>query len=110
MEFYSYHGCFDEESAIGTNFRVNVRLETDTSAAQMSDNISDTVNYLEVYQVVKHQMSIPSHLLEHVADRIASSILFAFIPVSKVWVTVTKLNPPLGGQMYGVSVSIEKAR
>lgn len=110
MEFYAYHGCFAEESKIGTRFRVNLRLEVDTSLAQVSDSIDDTVNYLSVYQAVKSEMMKPSHLLEHVADRIASRVLGDFAGVMHVWVKVTKLNPPLGGKMEGVSLTIDKRR
>ena len=49
MHFYAHHGCFAEEQAIGTHFRLDVSYETDTSCAQLSDNIADTVSYLEVY-------------------------------------------------------------
>lgn len=110
MQFYAFHGCFDEEQKIGTPFRVDLRLQVDTSVAQHSDNINDTVNYLSVYQTVKQQMMIASHLLEHVADRIASRILDQFVGVEHVQVKISKLNPPLGGQMDCVSLIIEKKR
>ncbi len=110
MEFYAFHGCFAEESEIGTRFRVNLRYEVDTSRAQLSDNINDTISYMDVYQTVKNQMMQSSHLLEHVAERIASAVLEEYQPVTAVSVKVTKLNPPLGGQIAGVSVSISKQR
>lgn len=110
MRFYAHHGCFDQERTIGTNFRVDLAFETDTSKAEMSDDIADTVSYLDVYQVVKAQMQMPSHLLEHVARRVGEAILCDFAAVEWVKVTVHKLNPPLGGQMDSVSVAIELAR
>lgn len=110
MEFYAFHGCFAEEAAIGTNFSVDLRAELDTSLAQKTDSIDDTVSYLDIYQTVKRQMEIPSHLLEHVAERISTSVLDEFPAIQKIWVKVTKLNPPLGGKMKGVSLTIEKSR
>lgn len=106
MEFYAYHGCFAEEQAIGTHFRVNLRLWANTQQAEQSDDINDTVNYLEVYQVVKREMETPSHLLEHVAHRIGTAVKDAFAAIEQVEVTVEKLNPPLGGQMESVSVQL----
>ena len=106
MRFYAHHGCFEEERKIGTHFRVDMVFETDTSRAEVSDNIADTVNYLEVYQVVKREMEIPSHLLEHVARRIGEGVKQNFSSVDSVNVKVSKLNPPLGGQMESVSVEI----
>ena len=91
MHFYAYHGCFAEEQAIGTHFRLDVTYETDTSRAQQTDNIADTVSYLSVYQTIKREMQKPSHLLEHV-------------------VRVSKLAPPLGGELDAVTVEITKDR
>ena len=110
MDFYAFHGCFAEERHIGTRFRVNLRVELDTTKAQQSDCIEDTVNYLSVYQTVKKQMSIPSKLLEHVAERIAATLMEEYGQIIHVWVKVTKCHPPLGGQMEGVSLTIEKSR
>ena len=107
MEFYAYHGCFEEERKIGTWFNVDLSLEVDTSKAEKSDNLEDTVNYQAVYQVVKEQMMIPSHLLENVARRILDAVGKNFPAVSYAWVKVKKMNPPLGGVMDSVSVEIE---
>lgn len=106
MRFYAHHGCFEQERAIGTHFRVDLVLETDTSRAEVTDNIADTVNYLEVYQVVKKEMSRPSNLLEHVARRVGERVKNDFPSVTAVRVKVSKLNPPLGGQMESVSVEV----
>ena len=106
MRFYAHHGCFEQERAIGTHFRVDLVLETDTSRAEVTDNIADTVNYLEVYQVVKKEMSRPSNLLEHVARRVGERVKNDFSSVTAVRVKVSKLNPPLGGQMESVSVEV----
>lgn len=110
MDFYAFHGCFAEEQAIGTHFRVNVTFETDTSIAQQSDSIDDTVSYLDVYHTVEREMMKPSHLLEHVADRIGEAILQEYPNVETVTTKVYKLNPPLGGQLESVSVAVTKDR
>jgi dihydroneopterin aldolase len=110
MRFYAFHGCFEEERAIGTYFRVDTTLTADTSKAQTSDCLNDTVNYLSVYQTVKMEMEQPSKLLENVAERIATKILGLYPAVEHVLVKVSKLNPPLGGQLGAVSVAIEKYR
>lgn len=110
MYFYAFHGCFAEERAIGTRFRVDLTLETDTTKAQLTDNIADTVSYLDVYQTLKGEMMKPAHLLECVGDRIGERILQQYSAIDRVRVKVSKLNPPLGGQIESVSVEIIKDR
>lgn len=106
MRFYAHHGCFAEERVIGTHFLVDLTMEVDTSEAERSDNIADTVNYLEVYRTVKREMERPSNLLEHVARRVGESVRSEFPDTKNVVVKVSKLNPPLGGQMESVSVEV----
>ena len=110
MRFYAHHGCFEQEQVIGTHFRVDLLFTTDTAKAEVSDNIADTVSYLDVYQVVKAEMMQPSHLLEHVARRVGERVLVDFPTVDSVTVKVSKLNPPLGGQMDSVSVELSLNR
>lgn len=110
MRFYAHHGCFEQERAIGTHFRVDLAFTTDTSKAEVSDNIADTVSYLDVYQTVKREMRQPSNLLEHVARRVGEAVLADYPAVDEVTVRVYKLNPPLGGQMHSVSVELTLTR
>lgn len=108
MEFQAFHGCYELEQIVGNRFLVNLRLEADLSKAVKSDSIEDTINYLEVYQLVATQMSITSHILEHVAGRIIDTIYEHFPHVCKVSVKVSKLAPPLGGKIQSVSVTLSK--
>lgn len=106
MEYYAYHGCFDAERVVGTHFMVDLLMETDVESASKSDNLKETVNYLSVYQMVKQEMEVSSHLLEHVARRILESLHKNFPTVTYSEVTVSKLNPPLGGKLASVSVTL----
>ena len=108
MEFFAYHGCFKEEQIIGTKFNVDLFLETDTSVAEQSDNLSDTVNYLAVYQSVKDEMNTKSKLLEHVARRILNRVKQDFPSIVHARIKIKKLNPPLGGKMDFVSLELER--
>ena len=106
MEFYAYHGCFKEEQIIGTRFLLDLYLETDTTQAEKSDRLEDTVNYQEVYLLVKKEMEIKSKLLEHVGRRILDRIKERFPQVAKASLKISKMNPPLGGKMNNVSLTL----
>ena len=106
MEFYAYHGYYAEEQKIGTTFLVSVTLDVDFSSAKISDELTDTLNYELVYNILKEEMKTASKLLEHVAYRIREALTNHFPTVTGASVTVTKLNPPLGGKVKSASVTI----
>lgn len=97
LTFFAFHGVLLEERQQGNRFVVDLVLEADISRAVCTDNLSDTVNYAEVYEVVRREMAVPSQLLEHVCGRIATALLDAFAPLQRVRVSVTKRNPPIEG-------------
>lgn len=107
MEFFAYHGCFDEEQIIGTKFRVDLSFETNTQEAENSDELSKTIDYQSVFMMVKSEMQIKSKLLEYVGRRILNRLKSDFPEVETATVKVSKLNPPLGGKMDCVSVQLE---
>ncbi len=110
MEFFAYHGCFQEEQIIGTRFLVDVSLEADTHDAESSDNLKMTVNYQSVFLMIKDEMAIKSKLLEHVARRIVDRVFKDFPLVEEVAIKISKLNPPVGGKVGSVSFSLSENR
>lgn len=110
MEFYSYHGCFAEEKEIGTHFTVDFYFKNDTTRAEVSDDIHDTISYLDVYQLIKAEMAISSDLLEHIARRAVNRIFETYPDMSWAKFKIQKMNPPLGGKMKSVSFTLEESR
>jgi dihydroneopterin aldolase len=106
MEFHAFHGCFKEEQIIGTNFIVDLLIETDTSAPELTDELKDTLDYSKVYKIVKGEMEITAKLLEHVARRILNSLIKSFPQITFAGITLSKMNPPLGGKVERVSVTL----
>lgn len=106
MEFYAYHGYFDVERKVGTRFLIDVRIETDCVKAAASDNLADALNYQKIYTLVKKEMGIVSNLLEHVAGRILNEFKLQFPEIEKASVKISKMNPPMGGLIEKVSVTL----
>jgi len=102
MEFFSYHGCFREEQVIGAKFLLDLVIETDTSKAEISDHLADTINYTSLYQLVKDEMNKKSFLLEHVAKRIVDRLRGEFPQLEYIHLKISKINPPVGGKMKQV--------
>jgi len=106
IKLYAYHGCLDAEAKIGAEYIVDVIIETDFTEAAQTDDLTKTIDYVIVYNIVKNQMAIRSKLIEHVAKRILDSIKKKFTTLKKIEVKVTKLNPPMNGHVERVSVVV----
>lgn len=108
MEFYAYHGHFEEEQIVGNKFIVYLKMEVETQKASQSDNLKDAVNYQIAYNVIKEQMKYKSHLLEHIAGRILDALYNELDGIHKATVKISKLNPPMGGKIENVSVTMSR--
>ena len=74
MEFYAYHGCLEHEKKYGNTFGVDLWMDLNCEMAAKTDNLSDTLNYQEVYDIVKCEMDKPADLIEHVGHRITEAV------------------------------------
>ncbi len=108
MKFYAYHGHFAAEQIVGNNFEVYARIETNCSKAGESDNLDDALNYQAVYETIQKEMQIKSALLENVATRILDALYAEFPSIEKAKIKISKMNPPMGGEMERVSVTLER--
>ncbi|MCK9327388.1 MAG: dihydroneopterin aldolase [Bacteroidales bacterium] len=108
MEFYSFHGCYEEERIVGNRFIVDLEMEADCTLPATSDRIKDALNYQVAYKLVKEQMQEKSYLLEHLAARILDTLFAHFEQLERATVKVTKLNPPMGGKIGAVSVELSR--
>lgn len=104
---FSYHGCLEEEAKIGSNYRTDLKIKTNLTPSALSDNLLDTVDYVLLNHIVVTEMAIRANLLEHVAYRIKQRIIAEIPSVLSVKISVSKLNPPIGGDVQAVSVVLD---
>ena len=107
---YSFHGCLKEESVIGSDYLVNLKVWASLKKSAYSDKLVDTVDYVLLNHIIKTEMSKPSKLLETVAQRINNEILKKEPRVTKSIVSITKVCPPINGDVEGVSVKLKQKR
>ena len=110
IRVFAHHGCLREETKIGSDYRVDLEVEADLQTSAKTDNLSDTVDYVLLNKIVKAEMQQPSKLLETVAKRILERILKDSILVNKATVSVSKLNPPIGGDVESVTIKMTESR
>ena len=107
---FSYHGCLVEESKIGSDYTVDLEIKADLKRSMQTDELEDTVDYVHLNKIVTEEMAIRSKLLEHVGKRIVNRVLKEIPAVMSVIVCVSKINPPIGGDVEAVTIQIEENR
>lgn len=106
MEFFAYHGFYPEENRIGCKYTVDLRLSLPLNEPGESDNLAHTVNYEEVYNLIRKEMEVNSKLIEHVAQRIMSALQTRYPQLQHIDLHLYKYNPPLGGQVGRVGIHL----
>lgn len=106
IKLYAYHGCLDEEALVGGSYVVDVYMKTDFTEAAETDDLTKTIDYCEVYELVKKEMAIRSRLIEQVGQRISYQLKKKFPTLKSHRVKVTKLLPPMNGNVEKVSIEI----
>ena len=107
---FSYHGCLVEESKIGSDYRVDLEIKADLIKSSVSDELADTVDYVHLNKIVVEEMAIRSKLLEHVAKRVITRVFREIPEVSRIVLEVSKINPPIGGDVEQVTIMLEEYR
>jgi len=110
VRVYAHHGCMEAETVIGSDYRVDLWVEGDLSYSAISDDLTDTVDYVHLNNVIKEEMAIPSKLLEHVVQRILKRVMQEAPMVDQCGVRVAKINPPVGGHVRTISVELSEKR
>lgn len=110
IRVYAYHGCLVEEGKIGSDYRIDLSVKTNLKPSAKTDQLTDTVDYVHLNKIVKEEMAVRTKLLETVTDLILDRILIELPLVNKVKIKVSKLNPPIGGNVEMVSIIMKKNR
>lgn len=107
IKLYAFHGCLPEEAAIGGHYVVDVHLTTNFDKAMRNDDLSKTIDYVDVNRIVKREMAVRSKLIEHVGYRILEGIKSEISGVLSLKIKVTKIAPPINGDVTNVAIVIE---
>lgn len=107
MEFYAYHGVYEEERKIGGNYLVDVFVYTNAENALLHDDLNGTVNYEQLYKIVQGNMNHANKLIEHLANNILLDIRKLVANEDKIKIKIKKIHPPLEGNVYASVVELE---
>lgn len=110
IKIYSNHGCLEEEAKIGSHYRVDVEVKADLNKSALSDQLKDTVDYVHINKIVEEEVLKRSELLEHVVERVLQRLFKEITLIEEATVALSKLNPPIGGDVEAVTIEMTKKR
>src|SRR5690606_14722129 len=108
--FYAFHGFYPDEQVTGNEFVVNIEATMSLRSLSMQDQLTETVNYEQLYRIAKHAMAEPRQLLETVAADILGQVRTGFTDLTDIRVSITKLHPPFGGPQAHATVQLHWQR
>lgn len=110
IHLFAFHGVMQQEREIGAWYTTDIKLTINDHACTATDDITGTVSYADVYDIICREMKTPSALLEHVCSRICESIYNAFGQVAAIEITLCKDTPPMGGDRLKAAVTLKSTR
>ncbi len=110
LEFFAFHGYYDEEQKIGNKYGVDITIETSLDKAGTDDKLSETIDYEELYVIIREEMNKPSRLLENIGGRIMNAVFANFPLITFVDISISKFNPPIGGICRRAVVALSSDR
>lgn len=106
MKFHSGHGLYPEEKIIGNDFIVDVSIVIEDKVAVT--HLSQTIDYVKVYEIIRKEMSRPAPLLETLGYSCMASIKQDFPQSKVIKIKISKLHPPMGGEIGKSSITLDK--
>lgn len=110
LRFHAFHGVLPQERTVGNDYVVNLRIRYDVTQAMQTDQVENTLNYAEIYQLVKEEMAVPSALIEHLTGRIGQRLLEQFAAIQHLTLRIVKITPPMGADCDGAGVEVTLSR
>lgn len=106
VHMHAFHGVLPQEQLTGNDYEINLSLKYDVAQAMQTDEVGDTLNYAEVFQVLREEMNRPQKLLEKVVGNIGKHLFNRFPAILEIHLELIKLNPPMGADCQGAGVEV----
>jgi len=107
LEFFAYHGMYESEKMNGNNFLVDAIITINEEKQILY--IDQTVDYVNVYDIISKRMQIATPLLETIAQELISTIYAADKRIQSIEINIKKLTPPIPDFKGTVAVQIKKS-
>jgi dihydroneopterin aldolase len=107
IELYGFHGVHELERKVGVNFIVDITMQINLTEKNLQ--LHDTIDYAEVFSILKTEFAIPTVLLESLAIKISEAIKNRFPQLLSVSIKLMKIGAAIDGLQGKVGIEFEKS-
>ena len=107
MKIFAHHGVHAEETVVGAEFEVSAQITF--AENKKIEALADTLNYVNVYAIIKDHFSKSVPLLETLAQNISEEIYKVDERITSINITIDKLNAPIINFIGNVGVNYSKS-
>ncbi len=107
LHFNSFHGIYEEERILGNEYIIDASVEFHEER-HIITSIHNTINYTDLYNIIRERMSVPTPLLETVVMEIGNEIHAEFPDVRAISISIKKMHPPIEGIQGTAGVNWQK--
>ncbi len=107
LQFNAFHGIHEEEKILGNNYVIDASVEFHEEKHVIT-SIHDTINYADIYNIIKERMNLPTPLLETVVMDIGNKIHNEFPQIRSINISIKKMQPPIEGIQGSAGVNWQR--
>lgn len=105
IHFYAYHGCLPQETAIGSEYELQLSIEFDIEKVGVSDNLELGIDYCTITDIALSVATETHKLLETIVYKIGQKLLDEIPDILSGEVTLYKITPPINARVDKVGIS-----
>ena len=107
LHFNSFHGIHEEEKILGNDYVIDASVEFHEEL-QVINSINDTINYTDIYNIIRERMNVPTPLLETIVMEMGNEIHNEFPQVRSINISIKKMYPPIEGIQGAAGVNWQR--
>ncbi|MGZ5248287.1 MAG: dihydroneopterin aldolase [Flavitalea sp.] len=107
VKIHAGHGIYSGESLVGNSYQLDLWVKY-PETEQSFENLNETIDYGELYDIVMQRMAVDTPLLEKLCNDILMDIRLKYPGVKESEITIYKLQAAINNLEGKVGVTLHK--
>ena len=107
IRMYARHGLYQNEPKTGNIYHIDLCVKYNEGKITFN-HLGDTINYVELYEILKQRMQHPTALLEKLCDEVIQLIKMRYPFIAEAMISIHKIQAPIENFEGKVGVRLHK--